>query len=97
MMAQGISCNADHPAGLDNIVALQRPFLGRRHSVGLEGMMPFLKGRPRYLTAGVTTGKEKFPCWRAFFFSQTRTRNHGNFLIKIYFKEVQTRTKKVDG
>lgn len=65
--------------------------------VGMEGMMPFLKGRPRYLTDGVTTGKDKFPRRRAFFFSQIRTRNHGNFLIKFYFEEVQPRAKKVDG
>ena len=97
MMAKGISCNVDHPTGLDNIVALQRTFLGRRHSVGMEGMMPFLKGRPRYLTDGVTTGKDKFPRRRALFFTQIRTRNHGNFLIKIYFEGVQPRAKKVDG
>ena len=59
--------------------------------------MPFSKGRPRCLTGGVNSGKDKFPRWRAFFFTQVRTRNHGNFLIKIYFDGVQPWAKKVDG
>ena len=31
------------------------------------------------------------------FSTQIRSRNHGNFLIKIYYDGVQPRAKKVDG
>lgn len=36
MMAKGLYRNVDNPTGSDNIVALQRTFLGRLNSVGIE-------------------------------------------------------------
>ncbi len=36
IMAMGLYCNVENPTGSDNIVALQRTFLGRLNSVGIE-------------------------------------------------------------
>jgi hypothetical protein len=66
-MVRDLSGNRDHPTGSNNVVVLQRTFLGGLNMVGVDGCTPCFAGRRRRWRDTGATGLEAFLGLQAIF------------------------------